>query len=417
MYGRHRFHANPLLRAALMGAVLALGVGASAVSPPTTFVAEGAADRDLFGVALDVSGDSIAIAASATDLERDDVGVVYLFEASADGVESVATLAAGDAELGDRFGTSVGLGGDAVVVGAPGVILSELNEGAAYLFERDGETWTEVAKVHREVFAKNDMFGSAVAMGGGVAVVGAPGADVAGTDSGTAVVYERLEGTWERVATLASEDAAAGARFGTALAVDGERILVGAVGDTLAGEDAGSAYLFERGGDGWHQVARLAAAGGKGGDGFGNAVALADDVALVGARFADLTGSDEGAAYLFERTGEGWTEVAAFTAPEPADRDQFGRSVALAGDVALVGAPRVDVPVRDAGGVWTFARGADGWATTGRLSPAAPEMYDEFGSNVAADGSLVVVGTPQDIPVGTTDDAVTGTATLFRDVR
>lgn len=124
--------------------------------------------------------------------------------------------------------------------------------------------------------------------------------------------------------------------------------------------------------------------------------------------------------YVYQRGGDGWAEVAEvaeLTAPEPGDRDPFGHAAALAGEVALVDAPRDDDPQRDAGTVWRYVAGADGWSSADRLSPAAPEAYDEVGSALAADGPVAIVGTPNDVPAGSSHDRVTGTATLFLDGR
>lgn len=416
---------RPVLTALAVVSLSALG-GAFAISPPITFVAADVAERDWFGTALDVDGTMIAVGATGTDVDREDAGAVHLFdvssdasggEASAGSVAQVATLVASDGELGDAFGANVAIAEGVVLVGAPGVVLSELNEGSAYLFEHDGDAWTEVAKLRLETVAKNDMFGGAVALGDGVAVVGAAGADAVGEDSGTAVVFMREGGTWQRTATLEPNDAAATQRFGSAVAVDGDRILVGASGDSFVGEDPGAAYLFERASNGWKQVARLTGSSAGGGSAFGESVALSGDLALVGARFAALGGSDRGAAYLFERTDVGWVERVELTAPEPADRDQFGAAVAFAGEVALVGAPRVDDPQRDAGGVWAHVTDESGAIKVNRLSPTSADEYDEFGVVLAADGSIAVVGTPTDVPPGASDDAMTGTATVFLDVR
>jgi len=400
--------------------LIALGLGAhgsALAAPPTTFTAGAAKDGDLFGVAVDIAGGLVAVGAPSTDRERDDMGVVHLFDVGSGDPAQLTTLAPADGELGASFGSSVAIGDGVVLVGAPGVVLSQLNEGVAYLFEREANDWVEVARIRRHAPGRNDMAGSAVAVQGSVAVVGAPGADAAGTDSGLALVYERDEDGWVRTASLTPEGAAEGARFGSAVAVDGDRILVGASGDVPAGEDPGRAFVFERDGDGWRQLAVLTPADGGGGDGFGDAVALDGDRALVGARFADLSGSDEGAAYLFRHQSDGWTEVGRLTAPEPADRDQFGHAVALGNDAALVGAPRVDEPGRDSGAIWAFSPGNGGWDDTRRLSPAAPDAYDEFGSAVAAEGDAAIVGAPQDIPKDATGETVTGTATLFRGAR
>ncbi|WP_376694813.1 FG-GAP repeat protein [Wenzhouxiangella sp. EGI_FJ10305] len=406
----------PVLSCALLaGSGIFLAPDAVGESP-VTFVAPEASDGDLLGTAVAVDAGRLLVGASSTDLARDDVGAAYLFSAGGDGaVELAATLAADDGELADAFGAAVAISGDSILIGAPRVMLGELNEGAAYLFEREGEQWHQAAKVHRESPGKNDMAGVAVALDGALAVIGAPGADAAGSDSGAALVYERSADGWKKVVELTPESA--GERFGSAVAVDGDRILVGASGNVPAKDSPGSAYLFERNGGQWQQAARLTPSDGAGGDGFGDAVALAGDRALVGARFADLGGSDEGAAYVFEQDGESWREIAKLTAPEPSDRDQFGHAVALADDLAVVGAPRVDEPERDTGAAWAFAPGEEDWILQKRLAPSTPGAYDRFGTALGAGGGLIVVGAPEDIPEDAEGEVVTGTATLFANPR
>ncbi|RFF29927.1 hypothetical protein DZC52_10860 [Wenzhouxiangella sediminis] len=403
---------SPVLSCALIvafGSFLATNAcGAS----PMTFVAPDAADGDLFGTAVAMDADRILVGASSTDLEREDVGAVYLFSTGGDSaVELTATLTPDDGELADAFGASVAISGDSVLVGAPRVMLGELNEGAAYLFEREGGTWRQVAKVQRESPGKNDMAGVAVALDGVLAVVGAPGADFVGEDSGAALVYERGDEGWQKVMELAPESA--GERFGSAVAVDGDRILIGASGNVPAKDTSGSAYVFERSGGQWRQVARLTPSDGAGGDGFGDAVALEGSRAVVGARFADLGGSDEGAAYVYEKGDDGWREVARLSAPDPSDRDQFGHAVALVDGLAVVGAPRVDDPERDTGAVWVFAPGEAGWTMRERLAPSAAGAYDRFGSALGAAAGRVVIGAPEDIPEDAEGEVVTGTATLY----
>lgn len=387
--------------------------GAATAQSAITFGAADAADGDLFGVSVDIVGATVVVGASSTDVAREDAGAAYVFGATPDGIVERARLVASDGELADAFGAAVAVSEDAIVVGAPGVILSELNEGAAYLFERTDDGWREAARVHRDAPGRNDMFGGSVDLDDGVAVVGAPGADVGATDTGVALAYERVGGAWTRTATLTPDDARAGDRFGAAVAVHGERILVGASGNVPEEDTPGAAYVFERASGGWRQAARLVPTDGVGGDAFGDAVALHGDLAVVGARFADRAGRDDGAAYVFQRSGDGWVARATLAAPEPADRDQFGRAVAIAGEAVLVGAPRVDTPERDAGAVWAFTAQADGWSLAGRRSPEAAGAYDEFGSALAADADRVVVGAPQDIPAGADGEVVTGTATLL----
>ena len=190
---------------------------------------------------------------------------------------------------------------------------------------------------------QHEQYGFSVALDGDIAVVGAPSADAGPSfTAGAAYVYEHQpDGSWLETQKLVAPDSAPFDRFGHAVALAGGRALIGSfTDDSPLGADHGSAYVFERQpGGSWSPVAKLLAADASSGDVFGSAVALAGDRALIGARGGDGAAPGSGAAYVFEREpGGAWVQVQKLAPAEGAQDDVFGTSVALAEERALVGA-------------------------------------------------------------------------------
>ena len=254
---------------------------------------------------------------------------------------SAENLAAGDGAPGDQFGFSVALSGDTALVGAfVDDTPAGAGAGSVYVFTRSGMAWLLQAKLTAGDGAANDRFGVSVALSGDTALVGAPGDDTpAGANAGSAYVFTRSGTLWSQQQRLNADDGAANDGFGSSVALSGDTALMGAPFDnTSAGADAGSAYVFTRSGSLWSQQQRLEAGDGAADAEFGSSVALSGDTALVGALFDDTsTGADTGSAYVFVR-GAIWFQQAKLTAGDGAVNDQFGYSVALSGDTALIGA-------------------------------------------------------------------------------
>ncbi len=166
-------------------------------------------------------------------------------------------LTASDAAAGDVFGFSVALSGDTALVGAVGDDDAGSFSGSAYVFVRSGTSWIQQAKLTASDAASNDIFGGSVALIGDTALVGAAGDDDAGSVSGSAYVFVRSGTTWTEQAKLTASDAAAGDRFGIAVALNGSTALVVAPNDDDAAFSSGSAYVFVRSGTTWSQQAKL----------------------------------------------------------------------------------------------------------------------------------------------------------------
>ncbi len=199
-------------------------------------------------------------------------------------------------------------------------------------------------------------------------------------------------------------DGGDGQEFSWSVAVDGATVLVGAFGrsaDTIAG----GGYFFERIGGAWMETAKLVSPG-TGFDGFGQAVALDQDRALFGARYDDTRGTDAGAAFLFARVGGSWTLEAPLTALDGSADDEFGQTVALSGDTALLGAAYDDEDGAFAGSAYVFQRVDGVWTQVLKLKADDAKTGDVFGASVAVDGDLLAVAAPGDDTFGSNTGAV-----------
>ncbi len=389
---------------AILGAALAASLCGGAAQAVTVELvakltaADGAAD-DRFGRSVALDGGTALVGARLDDDAGTNSGSAYLFDAGT-GTQT-AKLTASDAAAGDNFGFSVALDGGTALVGAIGDDDGGNTSGSAYLF--DAGTGAQTAKLTASDAAGFDMFGYSVALDGGTALVGAYGDDDAGSASGSAYLFDA--GTGAQTAKLTASDAAGGDRFGLSVALDGGTALVGAYGDDDAGSASGSAYLFDAGTGA--QTAKLTASDAAGFDMFGYSVALDGGTALVGAYGDDDAGSASGSAYLFD-AGTG-AQTAKLTASDAAGGDRFGLSVALDGGTALVGAYGDDDAGSASGSVYLFDTLSG--LQVAQLLADDGAAGDQFGWSVAVSGDLVLVGAPF-ADVG--GNANQGAAYLFR---
>ena len=316
-----------------------------------------------FGRWVAIDGDTALVSAPLTDVvgADDDAGAVYVFVRVAAGWVQQAKLVASDAGGGDQFGWSVDLSGETAVISAWSDDHGGEDSGSIYIFQRSGGRWEEEAHLIAGDPGIGDVFGVDVGIDGDTVVVGATGDDVGGRDSGAAYVFVRRGGSWSQEAKLLPDGVSKFDEFGRSVAISGDTIIVGAYLDDGAGANAGAAYLFQRRDGVWREQAKVTAAGTAAGDWLGYAVAIDGEVALLGAphwRHPTLGIIRAGAAYLFERAGERWEEVATLTAD---DAEQAGEAAdfswltALADGVAVVGAWFADTAAGiDAGAAYAY---------------------------------------------------------------
>ena len=320
---------------------------------------------------------------------------------------SLLKLVAGDTADNTSFGMSGDVDGDLAIVGAPGDDVNGTNSGAAYIFSRELgglDGWGQVTKLVASDAAADDLFGVSVDISGDYAVVGAVAEDGAGTGRGAAYIFYRNQGgadSWGQVKKLTASAAADNDGFGFAIALEGDTLIVGADGEDGDGTDEGAAYIFYKdqgGADNWGPVVRLVAGDPDDVDQFGYSIDLSGDVAVIGSPGENGTGSNRGAAYIFSRDlggADGWGQLKKLTASDTFDDVWFGTSVALDGALAVIGAGWDNGGGTDKGAAYLFGRdqgGADNWGQFKKLTASDAHDSDFFGYDVAVDGDYVIVG-------------------------
>ena len=375
--------------------------------PQTKLTVSDGAGSDYFGHSVAVDGDTAVIGA----YQDDDKGAAYVFTRDSSGVWSqAAKLTASDGKTGDRFGYSVAVDGDTVVIGAH---LDDSNDddndndndvpnsGSAYVFTEPGAGWADsstAAKLTASDGADDDEFGYSVAVDGDTVVIGARGDE---SNKGAAYVFTEPGAGWAtatETAKLTASDGADDDEFGYSVAVDGDTVVIGARGDE---SNKGAAYVFTKPATGWATAtaAKLTASDGAANDEFAYSVAIDGDTVVIGAPGDDDNDTDSGAAYVFTKPGTGWADSseAKLTASDGATLDGFGHSVAVDGDTAVVGAHLEDagpggIEIQNPGAAYAFTRTLGVWSEALKLRAPDGSSDDQFGISVAVAGETVLVG-------------------------
>lgn len=324
----------------------------------------------------------------------------------------VAELLANDGELADDFGWSVALDGNTALIGTPSDDDAGPNfqSGAAYVFTFDGTNWSEQAKLAASdaALGAGANFGWSVALDGDTALISAYRGTHNGTRTGSVYVFT-FDGTnWSEQAKLTASDGAAFDLFGNSVALDGNTALIGAREDSDIVFNSGSAYVFTFDGTSWNQQAKLTARDGALGDSFGISVALDGTTAIIGAYLDDDNGGSSGSAYVFSFDGTNWNEQAKLTASDGAVSHLFGGSVDLIGNTALIGAIGDADNGSSSGSAYVFTFDGTNWIEQ-KLTASDGASGDEFGFSVALDGNTALIGAWGDDDKG----SASGSAYLF----
>jgi hypothetical protein len=347
-----------------------------------------------FGFSLVTSGNTLVVGAqNSTRAGLLYSGAAFVFERVKESVwRQAAVLTAGDAGIGDNFGYSVAMSGESLAVGAPFHETSGVPSGAVYLFNRglDGG-WHEETKLLAPAGEAFDIFGVSLAHDGERIAVGALRAGL--QEEGAVFVYVRKDGRWQFEAELLPGDGASYAHFGTAVAMAGDTLLVGAPADRQLATAAGAVYVFERDETGWHKTAKLLAGDGRRGDFFGYAVDLDQGTAVIGTYLKrNVLGSATGAVYVFRKIDNVWLEQERVISADVASGDRFGISVSIFGDVLAVGSSRSDGAGENAGSIYVF-RYVDGrWEQLKKLYRVQAMPEDEYGQSVHVAESGFIAG-------------------------
>jgi hypothetical protein len=331
-----------------------------------------------------------------------------VFARTGGGWTQVAHLVASNAFRRDYFGSAVALDGSTALIGAYGATeLGVHYNGAAYVFEESSGAWTETQRLLPAPGGERGLFGRAVALQGSVAVVGAPFEDQPAQDCGAAYVFTRSGSTWSLATKLLPLAPELNAAFGAAVAVTQSRVFVGAsrYDDGKHHFGLGAVELFRDVGGTWSFETELRPSDNALGDYFGFALAARGDTLLVGAHGNPSGGFESGAAYEFEFANGAWHERQKLVASDAAAGARFGFSVALGMDAAVLGAPLASNGSAAAGVAYPFERAAsvvEYGASCAGTSGSAPTLH-ALGCPTA--GSTMVLrvsdGTPGAVVRGT----------------
>ena len=374
----------------------ALCLSSAAIAVPqeeAKLISNDVAAGDTLGHSCGVSGDSIILGATGDDDFGTLTGSAYIFTGNSGGWSQQAKLLASDGGLSQRFGWSADIDGDTAVVGAIfGNGLAPVS-GSAYVFVRSGTTWTEQQKLQAADGASSDWYSRSIGISGETIAVGSAQDDDNGADSGSVYIYDRSGTTWTQTAKLKPSDGATGDTFGEALSIHGDLLVVGSPQDDDNGSSSGSAYVFRRTLGVWNQIAKLTASDAAFSDWFGKAVHTDGEKVIVGAYRADgVTGFQNGAAYIYFDGGGGWVEDAKLIASDSLGGDEFGWSVNIAGDEALVGSAMHDSA---RGAVYRFLRDTTSWSEDAIVLASDGSASDSYGWALGRDGEVAVVGATQ----------------------
>jgi fibronectin type 3 domain-containing protein len=350
--------------------------------------------NDSFGGSLAVYGDTVVVGARTGSGASQ--GMVYVFNRNQGGAGlwGLVSALSDPAQYGEFFGVAVALDGDTVVAGG---YYASSNEGAAYIFDITGGTFTQAAGINDPGATNNDAFGISVAVNGDTMVVGAYGAN---SGNGTVYIYSRNQGgagIWGLSATLMNPTQNKNfGNFGISVGVNGDTVVVGASADN---DRQGAAFIYSRnqGGAGkWGLVATLSDPGATAMDNFGISIAVDGDTAAIG-EWA-INNNRIGNVYVYGRNQGGadaWGLAATLTDPEAQINSCFGSTVGVSGDTLVAGsACSTTSNNSNTGAAYVFSRNQGGlgeWGLSIRLSN--PVGSDGFGNSIAVNGDTLVVGT------------------------
>lgn len=350
-----------------------------------------------FGRALAMSGDYIVIGSSHDDNDNGvDAGAAYIFKRSGNDWIEQCKITADDGAENDVFGHAIAIEGDYAVIGAPWTDDHGTESGAAYIFKRDGNDWIQQAKLTASDGGVDNRYGISVAISGDYVLVGAFFDDDFGARSGSAYIYKRAGANWIEQAILKADDGAEGDWFGVSVAIEDDFAAIGArYDDNENGTDAGAVYLFKRSGTSWGQHQKLIAGDGAEGDLF-HKPAFYGDQLMVGVYEDDDNGANSGSVYVFRNNGTSWVQQEKLIASDGEAGEMFGSHIAVSDNRMVVGAYRDNDNGSNSGSIYVFSYDGSHWTETEKIIAYDGDPGDYYGLPVDIDGDYILVAARND---------------------
>ena len=287
-----------------------------------------------FGRSVAIEADTIVVGAYFDN----NTGSAYIFTRSSGVWSQQAKLTATDAENGDYFGCSVALGGNTVVIGA---FYDNALTGSAYVFVRTGSTWAFKQKLTASDAIAGDRFGNSIAIDANALLIGSYYSSPFGVNNaGTVYYFARTAGVWLQQSILKASDPYPADHFGCSVALDANIAIVGAYEcDINSIDNVGAAYIFSKTVSGWSQQQKLIDNDDPcANEDFGRSVAIEANAIFVGCPYNRVDGNQTGSVFEFIKTGQSWAKKQMFSASDSNNGDNFGFSTAVSGRNLIVGA-------------------------------------------------------------------------------
>jgi len=352
------------------------------------------ATNDLFGVSISISGNYAIVGASGDSDNGDETGSAYVFYKNSGTWELLDKLTAIDGAEGDKFGDAVSIYGDYLVIGAPYDDVNGTWSGSIYIYHNISGSWELDSKITASVGASYDRFGNSVSIFGDYIIVGSMWDDYNGhSDTGSAYIIHNNSGNWEETQKITASDGNNNDHFGSSVSISTNYAVIGANNDLNSGERTGSAYIFYNNSGNWEEEEKILASDHDDDDRFGDSVSISDNHVIIGAWGDNNNGNHGGSAYLFHKISGYWDQESKITADDVEGYDNFGCSVSISGDYAIIGSRGNDDNGSTSGSAYVFYNHpVASWIQTDKLLASDGSEGDFLGSSVSISDNNIFVG-------------------------
>lgn len=282
------------------GAVVSFEREVNAWKQRQVFTAPDAKPGDAFGQSIALTKNHLVIGAPRNDVLGNDAGAAYIYKRENDTWRYQTKITASDGVAEDLFGISVAIDGNTILVGADLHDKKAENAGAVYVYVLEENKWKQEAKLMASDGGKTDIFGVRVALSENTALVSARRDDTEelGIDAGSAYIFVRDGSTWTQQAKLTSPDGQADDRFGRGVALSGDTAIISAMNHDANGSNTGALYVYKKGSGGWRYTSKFVAKSSMPDDRFGWNVGLSNDIAIIATPNYNAKGQKSGAVFI-----------------------------------------------------------------------------------------------------------------------
>jgi hypothetical protein len=349
-----------------------------------------------FGHAVSLVGNRAAIGAYDSYNPANEEGLVCIFDFNNGKWVESQVLYTEDSQS-KYFGHSLDLSENRIIIGDYRDSSNGSISGAAYIFDFENESWILKQKLFADEIESFDYFGYSVSVNGDKALIGARGDDDLKSASGAAFVFELNNDVWQQKQKLLPSDGIELGLFGYSVNLISNRAYIGSPGIDSTNNYNGAVYVFDYDDISWNQTKKITATDGELNDQFGYSIATFENSLFVGSLLDDDNGINSGSVYFLKYDTFDWVEFQKLDSNTNigAMNDNFGRSVSFQGNRALIGAPGDDERGNFSGSAYIFDRINNDWVLTQKLTPTSLQDQDDFGFSVSLDGNRAVIGSPQ----------------------